>query len=89
MRHFQFLTCALLLTSSVGCQSMWGSSRMAGPRATHGRDDPTVDDPWVQNAGNIARNEHPREEVHDPLGLRNIFTSEKAREIERNVGVGD
>lgn len=90
MRLKQISAC-LLLTTSLGCQSMWGSNRWAnsGPRATHGRDDPAIDDPWVADAGNIARTEHPPEEVRDPLGLRNIFTSEKAREIERNVGVGD
>jgi len=72
---------------SLGCQSLASSNPML--RASHGRDDPKVDDPWIKDAGDIARTEHPSEEIHDPLGLRNFFTSEKAREIERNVGVGD
>jgi len=87
MRHSYFLAGILLMTLSVGCQSMWGSRSMA--RNTGGRENPKVDDPWIREAGDIARSEHPPEEINDPLGLRKYFTSEKAREIERNVGVGD
>ncbi|WP_437229376.1 hypothetical protein SH661x_001408 [Planctomicrobium sp. SH661] len=83
MRLERILACLLLLTS-LGCQTMWGVSQ-----ASHGREDPAIDDPWIESAGNIARNEHPPEKVYDPLGLRNVLTSEKARQIERNVGVGD
>jgi hypothetical protein len=84
------LASALLMLGTAGCQSLWGSHRMAdsGLRATHGREEPALKDPWVNEAGNIARKEHTPEEIHDPLGLRNYFTSEKARSIERNVGIG-
>jgi len=87
MPQTRTMTGMLLLLFSLGCQSLAGSNPML--RASHGRDEPKVDDPWVDEAGEIARTEHPAEEIHDPLGLRNFFTSEKAREIERNVGVGD
>ncbi len=43
-------------------------------------------DPWVQSAGVEARGERPMTQANDPLGLRNVFMSEKARDIERNVG---
>lgn len=91
MTKHAFLASALLMLGTLGCQSLWGTHRTAanGPGATGGRENPALKDPWVHQAGNIARNEHTPEEVQDPLGLRNYFTSEKARSIERNVGVGD
>lgn len=76
---------ALLGLSSVGCQSMWPGKAMRTAR----HDTPESDDPWIRSAGDIARTEHTYEEVQDPLRLRKYFTSDKAREIERNVGVGD
>ncbi|SFI00572.1 hypothetical protein [Planctomicrobium piriforme] len=84
LQHPTFL---LLLACGccLGCQSLPGGP---GTANTRGRENPT-EDPWVQSAGDIARTEHPAEEVRDPLGLRKYLTSEKAREIERNVGVGD
>ncbi|MCA8997689.1 MAG: hypothetical protein KDA80_11905 [Planctomycetaceae bacterium] len=72
--------CALLAVAS-GCQTM-----NTGQTASFTNSD---EDPWVHEAGTIARNELEREEINDPLGLRNIFTSSKAREIERNLGVGE
>ncbi|WP_437193094.1 hypothetical protein [Planctomicrobium sp. SH527] len=76
---------ALLSAGSVGCQSVWPGKAMR----TAQRDTPDADEPWVRSAGDIARTEHSYEEVQDPLKLRKYFTSDKAREIERNVGVGD
>jgi len=87
MRHERIFSSALLLAACLGCQSMGGRGALF--QNSGGRENPKVDDPWIKDTGDIARGEHPPEEVHDPLGLRNIFTSEKAREIERNVGVGD
>ncbi|MCA9079041.1 MAG: hypothetical protein KDA58_00720 [Planctomycetaceae bacterium] len=83
---------ATILCLSVGCtslqhgtQSMWSALR---PTSTPGPGD-KKGDPWVQSAGSMARTELPREEVNDPLKLRNVFMSETARDIERNLGVGD
>lgn len=91
MRTPSSIFLCLALIAAAGCQSLGGSNAWSnkGPRATGGRDNPVSDDPWIREAGTIARTEHPAEEVNDPLGLRNFFTSEKAREIERNVGVGN
>ncbi len=75
----------LLLATTQGCQSMV-TSKAARIAAQEGSESA---DPWIRSAGDIARTEHTYEEVHDPLGLRKYFTSEKAREIERNVGIGD
>jgi hypothetical protein len=44
-------------------------------------------DPWIQRAGVEARGNRPRERSYDPLGLRNLFMSEKALDIERNMGI--
>lgn len=76
--------CLLLFLSFSGCQSVLGS-RALRTAAT----EEEKQDPWIRSAGDIARTEHTYEEVRDPLGLRKYFTSEKAREIERNVGIGD
>lgn len=66
----------------AGCQSLgsWSANDDRGA---------LIDDPWSGEVGTVARTEHPIEKVQDPLGIRNIFSSEKARQIERNVGVGD
>ncbi len=80
------MTCFVLASLFCsGCQSMMRSKAVRSAQA----DRPSKEEPWVRSAGDLARTEHDYEEVHDPLGLRKIFTSEKAREIERNVGVGD
>lgn len=75
------LIACTLSTIACGCQTFApGKTLSKGDSAT---------DPWVHEAGTVARNERPVEKVNDPLGLREIFTSSKARDIERNLGVGD
>jgi len=82
----RYLPILLLFSLTIpGCQSLMPSRAVRSAAS----DTPEKEDPWVRSAGDIARTEHSYEEVHDPLGLRKFFTSEKAREIERNVGVGD
>jgi hypothetical protein len=44
-------------------------------------------DPWVQQAAAEGRGNRPVEKTVDPLGLRKVFMSEKARDIERNMGI--
>jgi hypothetical protein len=44
-------------------------------------------DPWVQQAGAEARGHRPVEKEFDPFGLKQIFMSDRARDIERNLGV--
>jgi hypothetical protein len=44
-------------------------------------------DPWVQEAGAQARGNREMEKEADPLNLKRFFMSDKARDIERNLGV--
>lgn len=44
-------------------------------------------DPWVQQAGAEARGHRPVEKEYDPLGLKKYLMSDKARDIERNMGI--
>lgn len=77
-----------LLMLTVGVLSLSGCATM-GMRMLPEDQGAKIDDPWSGDVGQVARTEHPAEPIHDPLGMRNFFTSEKARQIERNVGVGD
>lgn len=89
------LVCIAGLSLLHGCRAMQTMRGMAQqtfqafrPTSAH-YDDPTASsgDPWVQQAGVEARGDRPKETANDPLGLRNIFMSEKARSIERNMGI--
>ena len=44
------------------------------------------DEAWVTELGEEARGDRPREKEPDPLGLKPLIMSEKARSIERNLG---
>lgn len=44
------------------------------------------DDAWITQAAEEARGDRPREKEPDPLGIKPLFVSEKARSIERNLG---
>lgn len=88
----------LLLMGAIvcaGCQSSPFGGRFAqtvGYRdTTSAREDPASQssDPWVQDVGQITRKEYANEKIVDPLKLRDFFVSEKAQDIERNLGVGD
>ena len=79
----------LCLLTSAGCATFSSSPLSFLHYKDQGSPADSKGDPWVQAAGEETRREHAKEEVNDPLGLRNIFMSEQARSIERNVGVGD
>ena len=84
-------TLVLVLLLSVGCTLHNGTGKFWNAMRFRDDDHPgdSKGDPWVQSAGEFTRKEHTPEKVHDPLKLRNIFMSEQARSIERNLGVGD
>jgi hypothetical protein len=86
MRLVYCLIGMFLLGTASGCQTMWSSRLAKSLKPTDGRHQPATD-PWITEAGTVARTEHPTDKVDDPLGLRKIFVSDKAREIERNCGV--
>ena len=91
-RLFAALLLALVFTS--GCQSAF-SQRLRHAFTYRGsdsfRENPAdqPSDPWINDAGSVARTEHPAEEINDPLKLRQYFMSQRARDIERNLGVGE
>ena len=68
---------ALVVTGSAGCQR--GLTNYE-----HGPDIPS--EPWKQAVGTEGRGGAPLEKSSDPLNLRNVFMSQKARDIERNLG---
>ncbi len=79
--------CLFLLTASLGLGGCTTVSRMIGPTTDY--EDPTemTSDPWARAAAEEGRRGFARETVNDPLNLRQYFMSEKARSIERNVGI--
>ncbi len=84
-----------LLTALPGCAAMTtmksaASTTMASFRpGTSGYHDPTTDssDPWVQQVGDTARGHQTKDKDSDPPWLRNMLTSQKARDIESNLGI--
>ncbi|MEZ5941819.1 MAG: hypothetical protein R3C18_10525 [Planctomycetaceae bacterium] len=89
--NFRRALIALCLVSAVGCAHVPGGGAFLSAFRFHDTAGPgdSKGDPWVQDAGKITRTEHTREEVYDPLHLRELTMSEQARSIERNLGVGD
>ena len=92
MRLFTLST--LLVSLSLlqsGCQmGHLGNGRFARLMpTTGGYDDGTDDssDPWIAAAADEGRVDHERQREPDPLGLKGFFMSQKARDIERNVGI--
>lgn len=90
----RFLLFVCLTVASLGCQSSMISrhfTQTVGYRETNSaRENPAdqTSDPWIQDVGTMTREEHSKQEIVDPLKLRNVFMSEKARDIERNLGFG-
>ena len=84
-----------LLTPQFGCNASRGGfagSRLARFLPPIRTAEPGTDgssDPWIQQAASEGRREYSVEKVNDPLGLRKYVMSDRAREIERNVGIID
>ncbi len=84
-----------LLAPQIGCNASRGGfagSRLARFLPPVRTSDPGTDgssDPWIQQAASEGRREYSVEKVNDPLGLRKYVMSDRAREIERNVGIID
>jgi len=79
----------------AGCQSSFlpaPFTQIVGYRSGNGERENPADqssDPWVEDVGTVARQEHNIQKIVDPLKLRNVLMSSKARSIERNLGIGD
>ena len=84
----------LMLMFTTGCQSSpfsKGFAQTFGFReSTSARENPAgqMSDPWIQDVGKYTKGEHTQQEINDPLKLRNFFMSDKAQDIERNLGIG-
>ncbi|WP_417851172.1 hypothetical protein [Thalassoglobus sp.] len=94
MASQRFAATLLVVVLCAGCQSSFSSpfTQIVGYRNTgSARENPAdqTSDPWIQEAGDITSAEHDEILVNDPLKLRKIFVSPKARDIERNLGVKD
>jgi len=88
------LFCSVLLFCA-GCSVMSSMQNMASKTVEALRPvsfdswDPGSEssDPWVQQAGAEARGHRPVETEYDPLKLKQFLMSDKARDIERNMGI--
>lgn len=93
-RITNLLFCSVLLFSA-GCSVMSSMQGMAAktmealrPGSFDGWDPGSEStDPWVQQAGAEARGDRPMQTEYDPLKLRQYLMSDKARDIERNMGI--
>ena len=78
MPNFRFpLLIAAVLFLSAGCQT--GFRNYADPTSQES-------EKWISEAGSEARRGRPVDKEFDPLGLRDVLMSQKARDIERNLG---
>ena len=86
-RWLLLAVCCLLPALGVGCGAFETTSNFAQSHFVD-RPDPTArqNDAWVDEAGREARGSKKREVDPDGWWWK-YFTSEKARSIERNMGV--
>jgi hypothetical protein len=97
MFHRRALWIAVITAGFSGCtalQSVGSQTRawLASLKPeSYVNDNPQDDpgDPWIEAAGLEARADQTRESSGDPLGVRRFTMSEKARSIERNMGIDD
>lgn len=95
MRSSKYAAWLLVISLCSGCQSSFLSrhfTQTVGFRESQSaRENPAgqTSDPWIQDVGKVTREEHGTQEVVDPLKLRNFFMSQKAQDIERNLGIGE
>lgn len=91
MKYLFRIAMAVAFGAAVGCASMSESGSLFSSMSPGGEESESnagrSSDPWVSQAGTEARKHLPREKTNDPLGLRNIFMSEQARDIEHNLGI--
>lgn len=90
-RRCLLLAAAVLTTAglTVGCTSSSAAWNLRRATANPGYVDTTEmpDEEWITDAGATGRAGRTVETSNDPLNLRELFMSEKARSIERNVGI--
>lgn len=87
MRWLMLATLGLTIAACTGCASSDGLTLFKN------RDyaDPTegADDPWTSTAGEEGRRGRPKEKSEEPKWFREFTMSDRAREIENNLGISD
>lgn len=87
MRWLMLATLGFTMAVFSGCTSSGGLALFKN------RDyaDPTEgsDDPWMSTAGEEGRRGRPKEKSEEPRWLRELTMSDRAREIENNLGISD
>jgi hypothetical protein len=90
MRRLSMIAClaaASLATSGCAWLSEQPGFAALRPPATGYSDGTESSDPWVMQAAAEGRRDFRTESANDPLNLRRFFMSQKARDIETNVGI--
>lgn len=89
MRLLILAVCALNLAASSGCSTTGGLSWFKN----RGYADPTdgTDDPWISNVGTevTERGVRRSEKSGEAQWFRELTMSDRAREIENNLGISD
>ena len=88
---FRTIVMVMLFIGTVfvqsGCNAMRESSRQMVDVFKPSDYAEWSDDPWVRQAGVEARGNRPRESTGEPPWLYNTLTSQRARDIDRNMGI--
>ena len=79
--------CAVVQTMQMGTKQLVKDFTPESLDEANPADDPG--EPWIAAAANEGRIEQKAESANDPLHLRQIFMSNKARAIENNVGIAE
>lgn len=89
MRLLRLVSCGLLLSVAVGCSTTEGMTMFKNRDYVDSTEG--ADDPWISNVGKEAENRGVRKSQmsEEPRWFRELTMSDRAREIEANVGITD
>jgi hypothetical protein len=77
-----------LLTCQCGCSMMRGRvARMMPDSEGYADGTDATSDPWIAEASGEGRADYRTDTEADPFGWKPLFMSQKARDIEKNLGV--
>lgn len=83
------VSCLLLaaLVLQAGCSTTRGRLARMLPASEDYDDGTDSSDPWIAEAGSTGRAEFQSVKEPDPFGWKPLFMSQKARDIEKNLGI--
>ena len=89
MRLLMLLICGLTFLSATGCMTSEGMTLFKNKNYKDPAEGP--DEPWVSNVGTETKDRGVRrgEKSEEPRWLREVLMSDRAREIENNLGITD